>query len=454
MSARRWLPLVAACIGTFLLLTYATITTIAVPSIASSLDGSRGSTSWIVDAYTLALAALLVGMGVLGDAWGRKRLYLTASAAFLGATVVCAVAPSITTLVVARGAQGVAAAGMFASLLPLLNGSYSGTERRFAFAVWGAVAGFAAGLRNIAGGILTQFFDWRAVFYVGIPVTLVGLILAVLAFSETEPSRVPIDWLGIGLFTAAALATVVGLTSGGESGWTGPQAVASFFVAVAAMTAFVHRQRRVAHPVLDPAMFRSSRFDGVLIAAFGYYLAAYGPLVVLSLWLQNTLGLSAIAAAGVLSIQPAAFVVISGCFGSRLQRADLRIGLGLGTVLCGLGCVALLYVLVHPDWQALVAGLVLTGVGSALVSPVLPGASMSDVPATRTGAASASANSSRQFGLAVGIAVCGSLFAGTSETVLMWPLIFCAAVGIASGALSIALFSVSHTVPPEERVRV
>uniref|UniRef100_UPI0021C19A8C MFS transporter n=1 Tax=Frankia tisae TaxID=2950104 RepID=UPI0021C19A8C len=131
--------------------------------------------------------------------------------------------------------------------------------------------------------------------------------------------------------------------------------------------------------------------------------------------------------------------------GSRLQRVDLRLSLGFGTILCGIGCVAMLYVLAEPVWPALIAGLILTGVGSAMVSPVLPGAAMSDAPAERAGTASATANSSRQFGLAAGIALCGSLFAGPDEFALLWPLVFCAGVGMLTGLVSILLFSRSST---------
>lgn len=445
MSARRWLPLIAACIGTFLLLTYATITTIAVPAIAVGLDGSTGAMSWVVDAYTLALAALLVGMGALGDAWGRKRLYICGLVVFLVATAVCAIAPDVTVLVVARGAQGIAGAAMFATLLPLLGDAYSGRDRHVAFAAWGAVAGLAAGIGNVAGGLLTQFFDWRAVFYFGIPVAAVALAMAVFCFADSERGDDNIDWAGIVLFTLAAVAAVLGVTWGGDIGWASSSTALAFLIAIGALTAFVFWQRRGSSPMLDPALFRSLKFDGVLVAAFGYYLAAYGPLVVLSLWLQNGLELSASAAALVLSIQPLAFVFVSALCGSRLQRVDLRLSLGFGTILCGIGCVAMLYVLAEPVWPALIAGLILTGVGSAMVSPVLPGAAMSDAPAERAGTASATANSSRQFGLAVGIALCGSLFVGPDEFALLWPLVFCAGVGMLTGLVSILLFSRSST---------
>ncbi len=356
MSARRWLPLIAACIGTFLLLTYATITTIAVPAIAVGLDGSTGAMSWVVDAYTLALAALLVGMGALGDAWGRKRLYICGLVVFLVATAVCAIAPDVTVLVVARGAQGIAGAAMFATLLPLLGDAYSGRDRHVAFAAWGAVAGLAAGIGNVAGGLLTQFFDWRAVFYSGIPVAAVALAMAVFCFADSERGDDNIDWAGIVLFTLAAVAAVLGVTWGGDIGWASSSTALAFLIAIGALTAFVFWQRRGSSPMLDPALFRSLKFDGVLVAAFGYYLAAYGPLVVLSLWLQNGLELSASAAALVLSIQPLAFVFVSALCGSRLQRVDLRLSLGFGTILCGIGCVAMLYVLAEPVWPALIAG--------------------------------------------------------------------------------------------------
>ncbi|KPC59194.1 multidrug transporter [Streptomyces chattanoogensis] len=404
------MPLVATCLGTFLLLVYATIVTVALPDIAHDLSAGFGALQWITDVYTLALAGLLLGMGSLGDTFGRKRLYVIGLAVFTVATLGCGLAGDVRLLIAARAVQGVAGAAMFATLLPLIGLTYSGRDKARAFAVWGAVAGAAAGVGNVMGGMLTQLLSWRWIFLGALPVCVATLLLSmkVLAADTRTPTRV--DWPGIVSFTLAATGVTFGFVRGGEAGWGDPATLLGLAVGAGALIAFVLVERASAHPMIPLALFRKPDFDGLLIASGAYYLAAFAFLPVLSLWLQSDVGLSSFATSLVLTVQPLAFFATSAPAGGALHRIPARWAVGGGCALVGVGDLALLAVEPGSSWPVLLPGLILTGVGAGLVSPVLPATAMAAAPPAHSGVAAAAANSARQLGLALGIALLGTAF--------------------------------------------
>ncbi|MGW7018274.1 MFS transporter [Streptomyces decoyicus] len=399
-----------------MLLVYSTIVTVALPSVADDLHARFSSLQWIIDVYTLALAGLLLGMGSLGDNLGRKRLYLTGLGVFTLATLGCGLAPDVPVLIAARAVQGLAGAAMFSTLLPLIGLTYTGRDKGVAFAVWGAVAGAAAGIGNVAGGILTQFLSWQWIFYGGVPVCLVTVALsaAVLADDTGVPTR--IDHLGIVTFTLAALGITFGVIRGGEQGWSSGSAVLGFAVGAVMLVLFLLVERAGSNPMLSLTLFRRREFNGTLVAAMGYYLAGFGALPVISLWLQDGVGLGSLATALVITVQPVAFFATSAVAGSTLHRLPAHWTLGGGALVVGAGNVLMLAVGADSSWAALVPGLVVTGVGAGIVSPVLPSVAMSAAPASQSGVASAAANCARQLGLALGIAVLGSVFHQFSAT--------------------------------------
>ncbi|MHB6911760.1 MFS transporter [Streptomyces sp. DB-54] len=407
---RKWLPLVATCLGTFMLLVYSTIVTVALPSMAHDLHASFGSLQWIVDVYTLALAGLLLGMGSLGDNLGRKRLYLAGLGIFGVSTLVCGSAGNVAVLIAARAVQGLAGAAMFSTLLPLIGLTYTGRDKGVAFAVWGAVAGAAAGIGNVAGGVLTQFLSWQWIFFGGVPVCVltVALSAAVLIDDASTPTR--IDYPGICTFTLAAIGVTFGIIRGGEQGWGATSAVLGFVVGALMLIAFVLVERAGSNPMISLSLFRKREFNGTLVAAMGYYLAGFGALPVMSIWLQDSVGLTSLPTALVITVQPVAFFATSAVVGSALHRLPSYVTLGGGTVAVGVGNVLMLTVDADSSWAALVPGLIITGIGAGIVSPVLPAIAMSTAPASQSGVASAAANCARQLGLALGIAVLGSVF--------------------------------------------
>ncbi|GAU68120.1 putative drug efflux pump [Streptomyces sp. NBRC 110611] len=439
---RKWLPLVATCLGTFMLLVYATIVTVALPSMADGLHAGFGSLQWIVDVYTLALAGLLLGMGSLGDSLGRKRLYVLGLAFFTAATLVCGLAPDVQVLIAARAVQGVAGAAMFATLLPLIGLTYTGRDRPKAFAIWGAVAGAAGCAGNVAGGILTRFLSWQWIFFGAVPLCVATLALSVKVLARDAGSPTPIDWWGIATFTLAALSLTFAVIQGGESTWSSPATLLAFTLAAVLLAAFLLIERAIAHPMLPLSLFRKPAVNGMLIAAGVYYFSAFGFLPVLALWLHDAAGLSSLETSLVITVQPAAFFATSALVGSALHRMPARWSLGGGTLVVALGNFSFLALAPASSWPALLPGLVLTGLGAGLVSPVLPATAMASAPATHTGTAAAAANSARQLGLALGIALLGTVFhqhaaatAPTSRTAYADAL---HAVFLTAGAIALA----------------
>ncbi|WP_329194479.1 MFS transporter [Streptomyces sp. NBC_01435] len=170
MRPRHFAPLVVACTATFLLLAYATVVTVAIPAIATDLHTDFAALQWVVDLYTLALAALLIVCGAVGDALGRRKVFLAGFGLFTLASLACGLAPGVRELIAFRGVQGVGGAAMFATTLPLIRASYHGREQHRAFAVWGAVAGLAAAVGNVCGGLLAEALGWRWIFLLAVPV--------------------------------------------------------------------------------------------------------------------------------------------------------------------------------------------------------------------------------------------------------------------------------------------
>ncbi len=195
---RKWMPLIAVCLGTFMLLVDVTIVNVALPDMAVDLHTSFSSLQWVIDSYAVALAALLMGLGSLADLRGRRRVYLAGLAVFAAASLASGLATSPGLLIVARGVQGVGGAAMFATTIALLNASYQGRDRGPAFGVWGAVAGASAAVGPVLGGLLTEALSWRWIFFVNLPVSAAAVVLSLAAFgADRRQATARFDLAGV-----------------------------------------------------------------------------------------------------------------------------------------------------------------------------------------------------------------------------------------------------------------
>ncbi|GAB2484127.1 MFS transporter [Jatrophihabitans fulvus] len=417
---RKWLPLVTVCLGTFMLLIDVTIVNVALPDMATDLETSFSSLQWVVDAYALVLAALVLGTGSIADLAGHRRTYIAGLALFALASLVCGIAPNSGALIAARAVQGLGAAAMFATVFALLNSTYSGRDRGVAYGMWGAVAGASAAIGPIIGGLLTQGVSWRWIFFVNLPVSVVAIVLSVVVLRDTQTRvRARVDVLGIVLFSGAAGSLTYGLIEATEVGWGEPGSWGWLVAAPVFVAAFVVTEKRVAAPMLDMRLLANRRFSGVLMAGLTSNFAAFSAFTYTTIWLQSVLGLSPIEAGVIgLPLSLASFFV-SAVIGRFLHHREPGPIIGGGLALIGAGGLVGA-ALVHggASWPALLPGFVLVGVGVGLATPTLSSAAMAAVPVQRGGMAAGAVNTARQLGLALGIAVLGSVFASRAAHVL------------------------------------
>ncbi|TYP88504.1 MFS transporter [Blastococcus xanthinilyticus] len=415
---RQWLPLVAICTGTFMLLVDVTIVNVALPDIATDLDTSFTQLQWVVDVYALALAALVLGAGSLADLYGRRRLYLVGLVLFAGASLACGLAPGAGSLITARGIQGIGGAVMFATTIALINSSYEGRDRGTAFGIWGAVVGASAALGPIIGGALTEL-SWRWIFFVNLPVCVLAVALTLTAVREArQPGAPKPDVPGIALFSLGAGAVVFGLVRAAAEGWSRPGAWGPLAGGLVVLALWVAVERRRAAPMLDVRLFRDRSFSGIMLAALLLNGAAFAQLIYISLWLQSIGGLSPLQAGLVFIPLSALSFGVAAAGGRYLQSRPPRFVLGGGLVLIGAGALLMAVVDAGSTWRVLVAGLAVLGAGVGMANPTLASAALAAVPRERSGMASGAVNTARQLGFAVGVAVLGTVFTTAAASTL------------------------------------
>ncbi len=417
---RKWLPLVAVCLGTFMLLVDVTIVNVALPDMAKDLKTSFSSMQWVVDAYALILAALVLGTGSIADMLGHRRSYIAGLALFAISSFACGIAPNAAALITARAVQGLGAAGMFATTFALLNSSYTGRDRGTAYGMWGAVAGASSAVGPVVGGLLTEWISWRWIFFVNLPVSVIGIAMCVLVLTDVHaPAKGRVDVPGIVVFTGAAASLTYSFIRANDAGWGDAGTLAMLVVGVALLAGFVGIEARSDHAMFDLALLRNRTFSGVLFAALVMTFSAFAYFTYTSIWLQSVLGLSPIQAGLTgLPMSFAAFAVSAG-IGRFLHGSAPGPIIGGGVILIGAGGL-LSALLIHgsASWPALLPGYFVVGIGVGLAMPTLSSAAMGSVSMQRGGMAAGAVNTVRQLGYAFGIALLGSVFAARAGSSL------------------------------------
>jgi EmrB/QacA subfamily drug resistance transporter len=408
---RKWRVLIVVCVAVFMLLLDITVVNVALPNIDKELDTSFTDLQWVVDAYALTLAATMLNAGSLGDLLGRKRVFLVAIALFTLASALCGSAQSPLWLILARAAQGIGGAGMFAVSLAIISQEFFGRERGTAFGIWGATVGAAVAIGPLVGGALTTYVGWRWIFFVNVPIGIACVAVGMRVLHETRDDQAGrFDAPGLVTLTGGLFALVLGLLRGSDWGWSSGRVIGLFAAATVLLVSFAFVELRQESPMLDIRLFKVPTFTGAQITAFSISAGMFAQFLFLPLYLENVLGYSAVAT-GVrfLPLSLLAFVVapISGRLSTRVP---VRFLLGGGLALCGVALLLMHGLTLDSGWTALLAGFLVGGVGIGLVNAPLASTSVSVVEPRHAGMASGTNNTFRQVGIATGIAALGAIF--------------------------------------------
>jgi EmrB/QacA subfamily drug resistance transporter len=431
------LTLLAAVLGFFVVTLDAVVVNVALPSIRHDFEGGISGLQWVVDAYTLAFAGLLLWAGALSDRVGARRAFAVGMTLFVAASVACGLAPTLGALVAARFVQGSAAAVMMPASMALLSQAYpEGPLRARAVAKW-AMGGVAASTSGPVLGGLLSLVSWRLIFFVNLPVGAAALALA----ARMEPSprrRAAFDWAGQAAGVLAMGALTYAAIEAGAAGFVAPKVIAAFAVAVLASVAFMAIEARAAHPMVPRGLLRARNVAVPVAVGFAFVVGFYGLPFVISLYLQQVRHLSPLETGAVflpMALIGAALTPFSARLAERLGSRTV-IGAGLAVMAVGLAVVAMTAPAV-PAW-GLALEMVLVGVAGPLVMPPVTAVLLNSVPGHQAGTASGVFNTSRQVAGALAVAVFGALLAqpGTFLPGLHASLLIAAGVALAAAPTS------------------
>jgi EmrB/QacA subfamily drug resistance transporter len=408
---RKWWTLVLVSVATFMLLLDVTIVNVALPDIQRSLHASLSSLQWVVDAYSLMLASFLLTAGSLGDRLGRRRVFTIGFGIFTFASFLCGISDSPTMLNLFRGLQGIGGAGMFATSLALIGQEFQGKDRATAFGVWGATIGGAVAIGPLVGGVITESLGWEWIFFVNVPIGIVAMVLTERKVRNVFAEKPePIDVPGLVTFSASLFLFIFALIRGNPEGWGSPVILACLIGAAVLMGIFITIQVRSRYPMLDLTLFRNPAFNGVSAVAFCLSAGMFALFLYITIYFQGVLDYSPLEAG--LRFLPLTVLgfVVAPIAGALSNRVAIRVLLGTGLTLVGIGLVLMHGVTPDSAWTELLVGFVIAGIGIGTTNPGIGQAAIAVVPVQQSGMGSGINSTFRQVGIATGVAGLGAVF--------------------------------------------
>ena len=416
---RRYLALLVICIAELLVVLDNTVVNVALPSIGLQLRADISGLQWVVDAYTLTFAGLLLAFGHLGDRYGRKKVMMFGLAGIAVMSVGGAVAADLGQVVAARAAMGVCAAAVFPATLALIINIFTDAkERALAIAAWTAMAGFAIAIGPTAGGFLLEHFSWHSVFWINVPVALLVLIAAFACVPESKAEHVgKYDPLGIVLSLAGITVLVWAIIEAPHNGWLSPLSLGGYIVGCMALGAFVWWELRAPSPVLDLQLFRNPRFSLPALAIAVAYFSMFGFLFMITQYFQGVMELTPLQF-GIHSLPFAVAIAIGAPLATLIaQRIGTTAVIVFGLVVMSVGMfIAGRTEVETPYLGPVVISMILMGLGLAIVQGPATESIMSSVSLDEAGAGSAVNDTTREIGGTLGVAVLGSIVASIYTT--------------------------------------
>ena len=443
---RKVIVLVSCCLSLLIVSMDATIVNVAIPAIRTDLSASPSQMQWVLDVYTLVLASLLMLSGATGDRFGRRRVFQIGLTLFALGSLACSLAPTIDALIGARFLQGIGGSMMNPVALSIISQIFvKPQERARALGIWGGVTGISMAAGPIVGGLLIETVGWRSVFWINLPICAAALVLTAIFVPETKSATMrSVDPVGQLSAVVTLFGVVYTLIEGPVLGWTHPRVVGIAVIAVVALAAFLRFESRREDPFLDLRFFRSIPFSSATISAISAFSAWGAFLFMMSLYLQGERGFSAMHTGLIYLPIAIGALIFSPLSGRLVGRYGARPSLVIaGTMIVAAATMLTFLTASTPVWWMLIVFAVF-GIGFAMVNAPITNAAVGGMPLDRAGAASAVTSTSRQVGVSIGVALCGSVagsaitMGGTDFSTAARPLWFvCVALGFVILALGV-----------------
>ena len=415
---RRWLALVLLCAVQFMVVLDVAIVNVALPSIKVDLGFSQEDLQWVISAYALVFGGFLLLGGRAADMLGRRRLFLGGIVLFTIASLLAGLAWSDTSLIGARVVQGLGAALITPAALSILSTTFAeGRERNIALGAWGAVGGFGAVAGVLLGGVLTDALSWEWIFFVNVPVGVVGFALAPVLLQESRDARVSrFDLPGAVLVTGGLSSMVYAITRAGQDGWLATETLAVFAASAALLVGFVAWELRHAEPLMRFGILQSRTVSGANVAGFILGTALFSMFLMLTLYMQQVLGYSAMKSGVAYLAVAGTAIVWSGVASQLVTRLGVKPVLVVGMVTLTAGLLLFTRVSVGGSYAGdLLPGFLLIGVGIGFSFVPISIAALAGVKAAEAGLASGLINTSQQIGGALGIAALSTIATSSTE---------------------------------------
>ena len=410
---RKWWTLTAVAFGLFMIMLDNTVVNVALPSIEHDLHVSISSLEWVVTAYALTFAALLITGGKLGDLLGRRRIFIVGIAIFTLSSLACGLAPTSGFLIGARAVQGVGAALMNPASLSIIPATFPPKQRGTAIGIWAGVSALALAIGPLIGGVIVDNINWNWIFFINVPVGVVGIVVSRLVIKESRDTshEQSIDLPGLITSSAGLFALTYGLIEGNRHGWTSPEIVGLFSAAAVLLAGFVLLERYQRLPMLDLSLFQNGSFVGANLVAMLVSLGMFGVFFFVSLYIQNILGWTPTQAGASFLPMTILIILVAPIAGRLSDRVGSRWLMGGGMTLVSISLLLYQRVGLHSTFWTLLPAMMLGGLGMAMTMSPMTAAAMGSVPVDKAGVGSGVLNSFRQLGGSLGIALMGAILA-------------------------------------------
>ncbi len=410
---RQWWTLAAVTFGLFMIMLDNTVVNVALPSMQDDLGISQAGLEWVVNAYALTFGVLLLSGGKLADLFGRRRIFIVGLVIFTASSLACGLATGSAMLIAARTVQGVGAAMMNPATLSIITATFAPRQRGMAIGIWAGVSAMALAIGPLVGGILTEKVNWSWIFFINVPIGVIGILAARLFIDETRDTsheqRLDLPGLltsGIGLF-----ALTYALISTNHHPWGSPLVLSMFAIAAVALTAFVLLELHQRLPMLDLTLFKNPTFAGANTVMLLTGLAMFGIFFYNSIFFQRVIGYSAIQTGAIFLPMTLTVMFVAPAAGKFSDRVGSRWLMAAGMLLLTASLLTFAQLTTGSNFWDVLPALLLGGVGMGLVMTPTTAAAMGSVPVAKAGVGSAVINSMRQVGGSLGIAVMGAVVA-------------------------------------------